>query len=468
MLKSNFKTLGTLLLVSTMLVGCTKDGNKVQQETPTPTPIQETPMPSEEPTLVCDSEYVVNTDVDTDDILDSIQATDSNGNTLEVHFTDGFVKLPQDQQASVFKVYTEDASGNRIEKNILIKVDSKQEDKLTPVHEEFKDTIETKEDKKQEETKKPVENNKKEEQQVKPTPKPTAKPTVKPTPKPTAKPTPKPTPTPTPTPTANVNTTDKAARIAQAQAQVDKGSMGFFEENGSQQAVTILKEAAAITPKTVIGEAGDATSLENMKRVFGLMRHHNQVRAIDDNNEGVNKDPLYVTDEFMALSQITANGAMDQFPHWELLKGKDKYNYYGENLAWGWADPIDGWWGQEKPLFDAYMKEHPNATSEDIEQYDAEAIAKGELDLQIWHYINMVNPFNEFVYRYNVFGYGICNKPGTRYNECHSSDYGNSEWGLGPNYPNVGKMYTVDQYEAKFLQYYNRVMGELEAAKAMQ
>lgn len=88
---------------------------------------------------------------------------------------------------------------------------------------------------------------------------------------------------------ANVNEKQMAVNDAQAayeqaqiaaktsREQISKGSLGYFEQNGSDAALRVFEDTA-YNKYTKVGEAKDATSLENMKASLEYIKKCNELR----------------------------------------------------------------------------------------------------------------------------------------------------------------------------------------------
>ena len=132
------------------------------------------------------------------------------------------------------------------------------------------------------------------------------------------------------------------------QALALKGSYGFFAyKDKDNKALDILEDTklkaagdkVAISSYTEIGNEDDATSLENMKLALEFIKKCNDLRV----ENGL--EPLKVSDEMMAISQVQAN--------WSAFNRTHSRTYYvGENLAWGYQDPFDVWYDYEKKVYE--------------------------------------------------------------------------------------------------------------------
>ena len=134
------------------------------------------------------------------------------------------------------------------------------------------------------------------------------------------------------------------AELAQYQEKAKLGSLGFFQEVGSTYAASLLQDPEGTSglenAYTNVGEVGDATSLDNMKKALERMSKVNDYRAL----EGL--PPLQTFDTLIAISQIQANFAAEKRNH----AGNYGSTFpVGENLSWGKiSDPYAGWYTKEK------------------------------------------------------------------------------------------------------------------------
>gem|GEM_PF-1745310 len=217
--------------------------------------------------------------------------------------------------------------------------------------------------------------------------------------------------------------------VEEAQAVIDRGSWGFFESVGADEALTVLNGSylTDYAAMTEIGEAGDATSLENMRYAILMLAVGNELRAQDDNFTD-NQYPLMVTDELMAISQVQTNFSAYTEDHSHVYS-------VGENLAWGYdytdltsasgsSGPYDGWYYEEKNYYD------------------------NNLDGNTGHYINLMNS-------YTLTG-GAINQYG---------DAGSTQGQVFKKGSTVGA-YTVADYLERFDEYYHQVKQNLEDANS--
>ncbi len=220
---------------------------------------------------------------------------------------------------------------------------------------------------------------------------------------------------------AKSEVTTAQAKVMSLQTAVEnqnKGSLGFFASQGATHAVEILNSAD--TTYTKLGNSNDTTSLDNMYKAIQYLKQANQIRK----SEGLSE--LKVTHELMAISQVQANRSANWIGHSGI------YNV-AENLSWGYADPFTGWYTEEKANY---------------------LSGSGETG----HYLNLVS--NQW--GLTGFAYGTnSNTYRTVYGQVFIWNGAFDEDGV----------YTVEEYEALFLEYYNAVKAgtltsELSAAQS--
>ncbi len=133
----------------------------------------------------------------------------------------------------------------------------------------------------------------------------------------------------------------------------DRGAYGFFEwvqytypEQAADAAAAIealnqyKDEAPGIDPVV----SGDATQITSMFDSLELLVRCNQLRQTDDNFPGL--QPFGVTHTLMAMAMSNADLSVD--PN----KGHLGHFAVGENLAWNFGNPYNGWYDFEKKDYD--------------------------------------------------------------------------------------------------------------------
>ncbi len=240
--------------------------------------------------------------------------------------------------------------------------------------------------------------------------------------------------------------------VSDAQAVIDKGSLGFFEAYGYTEAVTYLNNSNSWTTSTYysytnIGGSKDATSLANMKTAIEMIIQGNNYRT----SEGVST--LKISATLMAISQVNTNASAYTVSH--TSRGN-----VGENLAWGYSDPYEGWYTMEKAVYDwlvnkgyslsltTYSSVISSLSNSEKNQIVSDCNLDSTSFIQVGHYINLVYP--DYVVT------------GGAYNQ-----YGN----YGKTHGQVFQYSASDAKDAttfynEFMTYYNKVYQDLADAQA--
>ena len=257
----------------------------------------------------------------------------------------------------------------------------------------------------------------------------------------------------------------------QAQAKIEQGSKGFFEAYRYTDALKILEEqSTANGGSTNIGAENDATSLENFKRALSMVRYGNALRTSDTNFTG--REDLKVNPTLFAIAQVqinaTANGKV--FGHSGL------YNV-GENITASSLPEDDkglyeGWYDSEKQVYDYITAKGWTIT--DVRNDEAklnevmEAVGHG--NIQVGHYKNLIGLNSDatgtaYIYSKTPAPDGYRCNAGQVFAYVSRSSY----------ITEVNTM-TIDEFEAQFNAYYNKLMNadsilkdgelKLEALKA--
>ena len=239
-----------------------------------------------------------------------------------------------------------------------------------------------------------------------------------------------------------------------AQAKIAEGSFGFFEAMGSTDALNALNRMGSnnlgatlsttdsdgklFTSFTHKGEATDATSLENMKNTIQWMKRCNELRATDEVFPACNSKMLKVSDTLMAMAQSNTNWSDSHIGH----AGQNGGNFnVGENIAWNYgSDPYLQWYDKEKEV---YLQKDLN---NDGKIGDGNSTVTG-------HYTNIMNS------AYGSTGFAICTRGSMNgwktYGQVFSRDSYNGE-----------TTYTVDEYETRFMEYYDSLVTKPTKALA--
>lgn len=224
--------------------------------------------------------------------------------------------------------------------------------------------------------------------------------------------------------------------------QINKGTQGFFEyvsaDLGKLTSQAFDKNNATyakIAAYVKLGQGGDATSLENMKAVIPWLKKTNDLRARH------NLNALNVSLWEMALAQANSDWAQSHMEH----AGLDDA---GENLSWGYRDPFDGWYDEEKAIYDTF--------DDSLKQLSAYDLSKKYRDKynQVGHYLNIVHPkYTSFGMGHSSIGaYGRNDSQDFLFSQNHSSDV----------------IMTVDEFEKKLTEYENKIDAVNKEYKAKQ
>lgn len=257
----------------------------------------------------------------------------------------------------------------------------------------------------------------------------------------------------------------------QAQAKIEQGSKGFFEAYGYTDALKILEEqSTANGGSTNIGAENDATSLENFKRALSMVRYGNALRTSDTNFTG--REDLKVNPTLFAISQVqinaTANGKI--FDHSGL------YNV-GENITASSIQKDDqglykGWYNSEKQVYDYITAKGWTIADvrNDEAKYNEVMNAVGHGNIQIGHYLNLTGLDS------NATGtaYIYSKTPALDGYRCNAGQV--FAYVSRSSYITEVNTMTIDEFEAQFNAYYNKLMNadsilkdgelKLEALKA--
>ena len=188
----------------------------------------------------------------------------------------------------------------------------------------------------------------------------------------------------------------------------NKTVVDWFASRGSNEAVNIIKNSK-YSSYTSIGSPTDATDLTNVKRSLEFIMDFNKKYR-----KALGLGELKVSDSMMATAIADANYSDKNIAHAQQFE-------VGENLSWGYADPYEGWYYEEKALYD-----------------------KGERNFsKIGHYLNVIEP------GYLVTGFGI-NTTGSNFGTCMSQTYTADDFGYA-----AGAI-PASQYYKEFMDYYNK------------
>ena len=276
--------------------------------------------------------------------------------------------------------------------------------------------------------------------------------------------------------------------VKEADANFNKGSFGFFESVGAENALKVLNsdtyssEAMKVekpykpgsfaqgqapinnsnTPlygKTFSGynhdgKTSNATNLDNMKATFKWIKRANELRALH------NLPALKISDTLMAVGQSNANLTVAICDRQHLYHSS-QYDV-GENLHWdsnGKQDPFQGWYFEEKEKYDAAVAANPAVADMDTMQLFAYQYNGESLFSQVGHYLTIIDKNSGASFLGTGFGLataGIYGKGSVTMSQVFAQKAGSYSWDLEP----TDTLYDVDEYEQRFMDYYNSVTPE--------
>lgn len=193
-----------------------------------------------------------------------------------------------------------------------------------------------------------------------------------------------------------------------------------------------------------------------MKYGIESLRVVNAKRQLDGGIDGRSLSTIGISDFDMAVAQANANYSNTNRNHASV------YGPPYENLHWGGPgftaeDALVGWWDEEKIVFD-YLRAMGLQSRDEMESYIArnnEEMRRKYRNPQVGHYLNLVDEL----------GWG---RQWWRGEDTISAGYArnfdDSRYGtaaisivMNPSTPTNRTVYSIDDYEAKFLAYYNKL-----------
>ena len=226
---------------------------------------------------------------------------------------------------------------------------------------------------------------------------------------------------------AKKNLADFESKYATELSRLTAGSQGYFESLGCYD---ILKEIfnvnnafpsrGELASYTHMGQAGDATSLENMQASIAYLKEYDMLRK----QNGLSTPKVSMV--AMAIAQVNANYAQAEGNH------SGVYGY-SENLAWGYgeagtgASPFRGWYDYEKKQYEAGNHKFS----------------------EVGHYLNIVNPDDE------TTGFAL-----QKVNGVYAQEFGYFE--------ENDVVMSVDEFETSFNNYYDNLKSVDAQHKALK
>lgn len=226
---------------------------------------------------------------------------------------------------------------------------------------------------------------------------------------------------------AKKNLADFESKYATELSRLTTGSKGYFESLGCYDALKEIFNVNNAFPSrcelasyTHMGQAGDATSLENMQASIAYLKEYDKLRK----QNGLSTPKVSMA--AMAVAQVNANYAQAEGNH------SGVYGY-SENLAWGYgeaetgASPFRGWYDYEKKQYEAGNHKFS----------------------EVGHYLNIVNPDDE------TTGFAL-----QKVNGVYAQEFGYFE--------ENDVVMSVDEFETSFNNYYNNLKSVDTQHKALK
>ena len=226
---------------------------------------------------------------------------------------------------------------------------------------------------------------------------------------------------------AKKNLADFESKYATELSRLTAGSKGYYESLGCYD---VLKEIfnvnndsssrGELASYTHMGQAGDATSLENMQASIAYLKEYDKLRK----QNGLSTPKVSMV--AMAIAQVNANYAQAEGNH------SGVYGY-SENLAWGYgeagtgASPFRGWYDYEKKQYEAGNHKFS----------------------EVGHYLNIVNPDDE------TTGFAL-----QKVNGVYAQEFGYFE--------ENDVVMSVDEFETSFNNYYDNLKSVDAQHKALK
>lgn len=269
---------------------------------------------------------------------------------------------------------------------------------------------------------------------------------------------------------------------AEAQKQWDKGSVGFFEKNGSKDALDVFtkevphdkfhgtgKNSALYLEANKEMTADDSRSLERMKESIDAIDEVNRIRQEKGGIDRRKLSIVGISDFEMAVAQANANYSQGYMGH------ASQYNPPFENLSWATNNTarkaLEGWYS-EKELFDKLREKGYKSRSEMEKALDDDSGLKEELkkygftEFQLGHYTNLVDDLmwpKDFTHKDStVAGYAI--RPSDLFKNRTSTPAQVHSLVLNArtDQERHSKIYSVEEYRNKFNAYCKDLQDKIE------
>ena len=154
---------------------------------------------------------------------------------------------------------------------------------------------------------------------------------------------------------ANKKISEVDALLSKTDERIKEGAFAFFPwvvENYPEYKEDVDKGLAILNDFYEKGDVKktpeDATSYQNLLITADYLEKMNKLRLNDENFKDLKK--LDTNFEILAKAMVSCDRSVDH------TKGhRDTFSVW-ENLAWGYADPFDGWYFKEKEIYNELLR----------------------------------------------------------------------------------------------------------------
>lgn len=271
---------------------------------------------------------------------------------------------------------------------------------------------------------------------------------------------------------------------AEARKQWEKGSVGFFEKNGSQDALDVFTKdvpyddfyetganSAAYIEANKTYTKDDSRDLDRMKASIDAIEKLNKIRQEKGGIDGRKLSIVGISDFEMAVAQANANYSQNR-------SHAKQYNPPFENLYWS-TDPsvddaLEGWYSEEvlfnklRELGYKSRSEMTNALNND-EYLIRDLKEAGFKNLQVGHYTNIVDHLmwpEEWSRRDSkAAGYAI--RPSNLYKPMYEAEVHSLVLNDREGQEDRSLVYSVEEYKEKFNKYYKDLKARMEGKRVI-
>ena len=271
---------------------------------------------------------------------------------------------------------------------------------------------------------------------------------------------------------------------AEAIKQWEKGSVGFFEANGSYDALDVFKKevpydnfydtganSAAYIEANKIYTKDDSRDLDRMKASIDAIEKLNKIRQEKGGIDGRKLSIVGISDFEMAVAQANANYSQNR-------SHAKQYNPPFENLYWSTNpsvdDALEGWYSEDV-LFKELRKRGYKSKSEMTQALNSDEGLREELEkagfenLQVGHYTNIVDhlmwPEKWSMRDSKAAGYAI--RPSNLYKPMYEAEVHSLVLNHREGQEDRSLVYSVEEYKEKFNKYYEDLKARMEGKRVI-